>query len=336
MRPPACSSGKERSDLEKDYTFAVARIRELENELLPKAAIEQMVTAKNEKEVLAALSSRGWAIADNHGNTDKLLTEESVNAWESLISLAPDSVEIRGLTVLNDFHNLKAALKALIMQNDPEKFYTVPTAVDTSQLYENIREKRYHELPEYLRAPAEEGYKVITETKDGQIFDSFIDREAMRTLKSFAEKSDSEMFGEYVDFLVAMTDIKIAYRGARAQKSVEFFLDSLCGSKFLDAQTLAQEASKGEQSLLSFLDSSAYKEAAQALKISVTRFERFVDDSLTDITEAARTESFSVDPLVAYYHAKQTEIKVVRIIMTCKQNSVDQKIIRERLRKTYV
>lgn len=335
MKRRGYSSGKGRSEL-ADYTFAVAKIRELENELLPKAVIEQMVTAKNEKEVLAALSSKGWEIADNHRNTDKLLTEESVNAWETLMSLAPDSVELKGLTVLNDFHNLKAALKSLVTGTEPERLYTVPTTLELDSLFENIREKRYYELPEYMQLPAEEGYKVLAETKDGQIFDSFMDREAMKALKNFGEESDSEMFKSYVDFLIAMTDIKIAYRGARAQKSEEFFLDSLCGSEYLDREVLAAEASKGEQSLLSFLETSPYKDAAESLKISVTRFERFIDDGLTDITESARTESFSVDPLIAYYHAKQTEIKVVRIIMTCKQNAVEQKIIRERLRKTYV
>lgn len=319
-----------------DYTFAVAKIRELENELLPKAVIEQMVTAKNEKEVLAALSSKGWEIADNHRNIDKLLTEESVNAWETLMSLAPDSVELKALTALNDFHNLKAAIKSLVAGADPEALYTVPTTLELDSLFENIREKRYEELPEYMRLPAEEGFKLLAETKDGQIFDSFTDRETLNVIKRFAEESDSEMFKSYADFLVAMTDIKIAYRGARAQKSEEFFLDSLCGSALLDRDVLAAEASKGEQSLLSFLEASSYREAAESLKISVTRFERFIDDGLTDITESARAESFSVDPLVAYYHAKQTEIKVVRIIMTCKQNSVGQRIIRERLRKTYV
>lgn len=335
MRPHEYCSKKERAEL-RDYTFAVAKIRELENELITQAILDRLIEAENENEVISTVLSRSKFEVNGDRDLTEFFKSETLDAWETVSSLAPDSSEIKSLTVLNDFHNVKAALKALVMKDEVEKLYLFPTAVDTETFFENVRDKRYYELPKYIRQATENGYSVLIDTVDGQLLDSYIDSEAMKTLKRLAEKSNSEMFKKYTEFFISVTDIKIAYRGARADKGEKFFLDSLCESDSLDIETLVSEALKGEQSLLTYIENSVYKEAAEKLKISLMCFEKYIDDGLTDITEQAKTDSFSVDPLFAYYHAKQTDIKNVRIILTCKQNSIEQRFIRERLRKTYV
>ena len=45
---------------EKQYTYAVARIRAKENALLNDAFMEQLIGAKSEDEALALLSEKGW------------------------------------------------------------------------------------------------------------------------------------------------------------------------------------------------------------------------------------------------------------------------------------
>lgn len=335
MRPHEYCSKKERAEL-RDYTFAVAKIRELENELITQAILDRLIEAENENEVISTVLSRSKFEVNGDRDLTEFFKSETLDAWETVSSLAPDSSEIKSLTVLNDFHNVKAALKALVMKDEVEKLYLFPTAVDTETFFENVRDKRYYELPKYIRQATENGYSVLIDTVDGQLLDSCIDSEAMKTLKRLAEKSNSEMFKKYTEFFISVTDIKIAYRGARADKGEKFFLDALCESDSLDIETLVSEALKGEQSLLTYIENSVYKEAAEKLKISLMCFEKYIDDGLTDITEQAKTDSFSVDPLFAYYHAKQTDIKNVRMILTCKQNSIEQRFIRERLRKTYV
>ena len=42
------------------------------------------------------------------------------------------------------------------------------------------------------------------------------------------------------------------------------------------------------------------------------------------------------EPLLAYIYAKETEIKVIRIIMVGKLNNIAEEVIRERLRDIYV
>lgn len=50
----------------------------------------------------------------------------------------------------------------------------------------------------------------------------------------------------------------------------------------------------------------------------------------------AKIIPFGVEPVIAYIYAKETEIKIIRIIMVGKLNNIAAEVIRERLRDIYV
>lgn len=316
-----------------DNIFASAVIRELENDLLSFDDTVRMIEEKSREDIIIELSGSS---GNRTKNEDELIKKERLSAWETVDSLAHDSTEIKSLTVINDFHNLKVALKSIFAGETLERLYMYPTTVDTSSLFEIIRDRKYYELPKDLQAPTERAYSVLSETKDGQTLDTFLDREALEALRRDAKKSKSEMFKRFTEFFITATNIKTAYRGAKVQKSEKFFISAFCESETLDSVLLASAASKGEGQLLDFISSSAYDKAAEKLKVSITEFERYFDDELTKITQAAQLEAFSVDPCFAYYNAMITQLKNIKLILTCKKHGVPQKNIRERLRMTYV
>ena len=51
--------------------------------------------------------------------------------------------------------------------------------------------------------------------------------------------------------------------------------------------------------------------------------------------KAAKYVTFGPEPIFAYIAAKETEIKIIRIIMVGKLNNVDTAVIRERVREVY-
>ena len=46
--------------------------------------------------------------------------------------------------------------------------------------------------------------------------------------------------------------------------------------------------------------------------------------------------NFTIAPIAAYILAKESELKAVGLVLTAKQNKLDENIIRERLRELYV
>ncbi len=76
--------------------------------------------------------------------------------------------------------------------------------------------------------------------------------------------------------------------------------------------------------------------AQQALKTSASAFERWCDNRLIETIRPQKMNSVSMGPIIAYYLARQNEIRTVRIILTAKANDFPEEAIRERVREMYV
>ena len=57
---------------------------------------------------------------------------------------------------------------------------------------------------------------------------------------------------------------------------------------------------------------------------------------MIELCRSAKYEFFGFAPIAAYYFAKTTEIKTVRIVLSAKLAGVPNDIIRERVRDLYV
>lgn len=104
----------------------------------------------------------------------------------------------------------------------------------------------------------------------------------------------------------------------------------------LSVDKLAQAALGGMDSIIEYLSSDGYAEAAETLKDSQAAFERWCDNRIIEAIKPQKMNPFSAGPLVAYVIARENEIKTVRIILTCKQNGMSDDSIRERIREMYV
>ncbi len=306
------------------YASAVAAVKAMENSLITQSEFEQLINAKSAAEMEAILSS---------GASER----NSLNdVWEMLQSFAPDSEELKILLYRNDFHNLKAALKAMLSNREPEQYYITPTNLELDELKFILISKEYDYLPEYMRETAEQAYELITRTLDGQLSDSLIDSAALSAMQKASYESGDEFIQKYSQLITVCADIKTAYRCSVMNKSYSFIETAICGSEELDKEALARASQRGTESLFSFLETTPYNEAAEILKSSPAQFEKWCDDMITDHAESARMKSFGTEPLAAYFIAKETEIKNLRILKVCKECKTNKETIMERMRKLYV
>ncbi len=309
------------------YANAVAAIRAMENSLLSRSDLDQLINA-------ATKSERDNIVASKRGAGAEELTLESV--WETIRGYAPDCRELEILLYKNDFHNLKAALKSMIAGKEPQGYYIRPTNLDLDMLYPALAAKEYEQLPEHIRDTAAEAYELLTRTLDGQLADSLADTACMRAMQRAAEKSGSTFMKKYAQLTTVCADIKTAYRCSRMKKQRSFIETAVCGSDELDRDSLVRAALGGAEGLLTFLENTSFGDAARLLAESPAKFEKWCDDVIMELAETARMEAFGADPLAAYYIAAEAELKNLRIISVCKESGTDRDIITERMRKLYV
>ncbi|NLT09071.1 MAG: V-type ATPase subunit [Ruminococcus sp.] len=309
------------------YAKAVAALRAMENSLLSRNDIDQLIASRSQAEMNALLASKK--------NTD---TPQSTlkEVWELIRNYAPDSEELKILLYRNDFHNLKAVIKAMIHNRDPKIYYIEPSNVSLETLTEAIGKKEYELLPEHMRQTAEEAYDLVTETLDGQLSDTLIDRSCLEAMQEDAAKSGGEFMQRYAELTAAAADIKTAYRCSLLKKQYPFIEKALCGTKELEKGDLARAAAEGTEALFAVFENSGYSDAAALLKESPAKFEKWCDDIIVELAETARMQAFGPEPLAAYFIAKEAEIKDIRILTVCKESGADNETITERMRKLYV
>lgn len=316
------------------FAFADAKIRTLETGLLTPAMIEQMLGFSGVPEVAEFLRAHDWQIGEKETDPHRIVAEEGDRLWNEVSELLPEAGILDPLLIPNDFHNLKAALKALVSGEKAERFFIRPTTLDTDRLFQILAEKRYDELPRSMAEAAVKCYDILTSTGDGQWADAVLDRASLETLSDAAGKSDSELMRQYAAWTTAIADCKTAYRAAG--KDEEFLKDAICGSDLLDAASLIRAAAKGRGDVLALLAESPLSDAAEKLKVSMSAFEKWADDRITALCDIARLKCFGPDPIVAYYLAKLTEIKTVRILLVCRACGASAETTRERMRDVYV
>ena len=69
---------------------------------------------------------------------------------------------------------------------------------------------------------------------------------------------------------------------------------------------------------------------------SANLLEKLSDNYIMALMKDSKFVTFGPERILSYIYAKETEIKLIRIIMVGKLNNVAEEVIRERLRDSYV
>jgi len=318
-----------------DNLFAVASIRVKENSLLSKSDLEQLVNAENYAKAVNLLAEKGYDIKEN-SDYSRVLDEELKTAFDNVITAAPEAEALKAFIVKNDFQNLKAVLKSEYMGYNAQDYLVQPCVVEHDALLEAVSGRDIDALPDFLRESAKTAIDILSKTENAQLCDAVLDTAALEAMLFFAKQSGEEIITCFANTFCLAADIKTAYRAIKTGKSSVFLNAAIADNDFINKEAFIDAALKGEEEFLAYLSSNGFEEYKTALENSASAFEKYCDDKLLEIVKKAKMTVFGISPLAAYFVAKETEIKSIRIILSAKQSHISGDIIRERMREVYV
>lgn len=320
---------------EKQYIYAVARIRSKELQLLDDQFINQLMAAPGYNECLKLLLDKGWA-KEGITELEQMLKHEQEETWDFISDLVEDMSVFDVLLLPKDYHNLKAAIKMVYTGSEDENIFLNHGSIDAGTILEAVKSQDFTLLPEHMRSAAGEAYRVLTETGDGQLCDLIIDKAALEAIYSAGKEQSDEVLKLFAEMKTASANIKVAVRAQRTGKSLEWIQRALAPCDTLDVEVLARAAVSGFDEICEYLMQTEYAEGVDELKRSLSHFERWCDDRLIQRIQPQKYNPFTLGPLAAYLLARDNEIKTVRIILLGKLNEISEEAIRERLRIMYV
>ena len=319
-----------------EFAYAVANVRAVENDLLNASFMEQLASSGSYDNARRLLSDKGFLEFATHSDPNVALADYMTKTWDYLMEITPDRDALKFLIVKNDFHNLKAIIKGIVANTDGKKYCIKPCILDAEDVFNAVKVKDYESLPKWMSGVAEKSYEILTTTLDGQIFDMFADRASLETMISFAKNSGYDFCEEFANTFVAVTNIRIALRLSAFTGSHSLLDYAFSECKGLDISELKKAVLKGKDEVVAYLSGTDYAELVAGAEKSGSAFEKECDNYLMNMLDEVKRISFGIEPLVAYYYAREIEWKNLRITVGAIHAGMSAEAVRERMRELYV
>jgi len=270
------------------YTCAVARIRALENFLLPNKVFLDLLESFTMDDFLAILEKAKYPKVEKQNireiDVDRLLSLYLDEVMSFTRSLVLDKELIDIFYYRNDLENLHT----LCVTEEVRDEFFLKGKFTRAELIDIMRNKRLSSFPTYLR---EVVGKILTQPDYDYLFD----------LLGIYKKLSLEYKSEFLHYLFAEEEKIVKDKIAIVKK--------IASDDKIDVEMLLQEEyKKNFNHVVSF-----YKKYN-----SLAILDKIGDDILTSIYKMTKFTFFGVEPLIAYYWAKRIEIINLRLIYLSK------------------
>ncbi|MBO0457419.1 V-type ATPase subunit [Enterococcus hulanensis] len=318
----------------------LVRLKELD--LLAPELMARMIKAEDLTEVEALFRGTiyGEFLSDDfYESFEEALGTAQDNLLAELVKIIPDPNVIWIYTMRFTFHNLKALIKADLLDKNFDELYIYDGFYSLEQIKTAIRTGQASGLPDILLDSIREVREHFEESNSLQGIDIILDRKFLYCQRKIADTiNEPELTQEVISF-IDFTNILMTARGIKQKRSRNFMSTALSSQGSIPKEELLDCVEVGLEKLISYLRTTTYNEIIEPIiednTIDLSQLERLCDDYLTSFYETAQTQAFGPLPVLALLNAKAIETKNLRLIITGKRVGLTDDQIRERMRETY-
>ena len=327
------------------FTQAVSRIWVLENRLLDKTKVERMIESTSASEVLRILNETEYANVSSNvkraEDYEEILTAELKRIYDLVYEMSPVKEIVKIMSLKYDYHNAKVLLKAKVLGKDLSSMLIKLGNLDLQEVKRKIDSDDLKSLNGILGKGIQEAMKVFEETKDPQKIDIIIDKYMYEELVEINKSLDYKFIDNLVKAMIDSTNIRTLLRIKKQNKGRGFAEEVIFNGGAIDSNKLILLLNESPENIMSKLQSTIYsrlvKEGLEGYIAtdSASLLEKLSDNYIMQLMKDSKLVTFGPERLLSYIYAKETEIKVIRIIMVGKLNNIAEEVIRERLRDIY-
>ncbi len=326
------------------YLYAAGVIRHLETKLLDPTDLERMVDSEDLKAAFKVFHDTDFF--DNVLDVSpreylKALDADLLQAKQNLAEMLPDEKMLKLLFLRFDFHNLKLLLKAKYSQSNFDSQASDLGLVGYDVLKEAIKENRPEDLDDDYKNVLIKFNEEIGDTEPApSLIDRIIDREYFKLYYQTAKAVKSKFVLEFAKLQFDIANIKIFIRskilGLPAEEWLADMIDN--GNLATDEYTNIAEKSVDEAlgqlaQLLQFGTDEAVSDYLQHK--SLAKLEQALEEVEMDYLRQAKYIDYGPEMILAYFYAKKSAIRNVRLIMTAKLNDLPASEIKTKTRELY-
>lgn len=319
------------------YTFQTAKVRALEVEMLSKATLLDMANAENFKAAAELLASTEYAMPASLRDIEEMqiiLRHRRTALRKLFADLIIDKPIVELFRTRGDFANLRLALRRTLTDRPIGNDYSHDGNVSPDLFEPVFEEENYKLFPDYMQQATEQAVLAYYQNKDIRRIDYAIDWFQAQYNLNIARQLNSIFLLNLFRIQIDLTNIRTMFRLK--------FTESEQRNVFLEGGFLSLER------LQNALDAE-YEAAGQLFFVtphyrivetganylttnkSFLALEQQCEQYFTGFLKTTVQITAGPQPIIAYLLLRENEIRTVRLILTAKKNSLNTRLILDRL-----
>ena len=328
-----------------DYQYPCAVIRGSELTLLGTADLHKVVEAGSVQAAMNFLHDFGYGDGKELANPrafEAALKAEQERVADLVLSVIPERSELEFLQFTADYHNAKVILKAEALEIDPAPYFVSGGRVSGEELAIMVKERNFLFTPEKLRDAILATFEAYAKSKDPQEIDILLDKACYREMLDGAQAEGNDFVIGYVKLCLDILNVQSFVRVKQIGKPAEFLTKVFLEGGNVDLSTLMELYGEGYPQIGEKLDLYGFGEVMSRGAVEASGgkgyalMEKLCDNLKIKYVQGAKYITAGIEPIAAFYVAKEMELKNLRMVLTGKMVGIAEETLKERLRETYV
>lgn len=322
--------------MEKIYPYAVSKVKAKENRLLTKANLEQLSQENNIERIVSVLREKEYDfdIVQRPEDYEIVLKKVEEDLYKLIKEIIEENDFIQIFLSQNDYYNIKLILKSKIQKKEYKNNLVDSGTISKTEIATIMEKEEYDKLDKQMKGSIKEAMELYEKTKMPFVIDAILDKACFQKMKKLANKIKNEFIVKYLEKLIDITNIKTFFRIRKMNQESSLFSMSYIEGGKINQKTFMENLKEDEQNLkYKFM---GFSNTIEQAIYHYENLDKFCDNYIMDYMKEAKLKALTIEPIVAYIYARQTELKNIRIIFTGKLNNISNEKIKERLRESYV
>jgi V/A-type H+-transporting ATPase subunit C len=329
--------------VDKQYIYSLGRVKELEKGLLFETNLDRVLEAEDPFAVLRSIGF--FKAAEEYGEHESLehiFLRERVYNRRQLHELIADSPLEDIFLLPYDINNIKLFLKDKLSSQIAFKEASIE---EGKFRREELVKAIYDEAPTDIPAVIIEDIKWITsefqDTRRFAIVDYRLDRRLRALQLDIVRKAKNQFVIEYIQRLCDLDNLTSTFRRKFHLLDHESLADTLVDAGTIAVSFFEKVYDTGWESIVNAFKSTEYGNAVTKAIAHVEQpyFLAWLDVCCTgyllEFLRKTKQISFGIEPLLAFYLARDHELKLVRTIWVGKQFEYTPDKLKIRMRELY-
>jgi len=318
------------------YAFATAEVRALEMAMLSRAVLLDMANSENFDQAADLLSGTEYALTGpkSFAEVEHALHQRRTDVREFFAAIMLDQALVRIFKARDDYANLRLALRRTLTDKPIGNDYSDDGNVSPTVFEEVFEAENYQLLPPYMQQAVDHAVLAYYQKKDVRQIDYAIDAAQADYNLSEAQKLKSAFLTGLFRMQIDLTNLRTMFRLKLTEsEDRKVFLEG----GFVETERFRHALDLGYEALAPLFFVTPYQRIVEAgaayftSNKSFLKLEQQCEEHLTGFLKSTVQITAGPQPIIAYLLMKENEIRTVRLILTAKKNSLDTKLILDRI-----